>query len=886
MKWNRFLSDMKRIKRNTAFILWIMEEVASGAVFVVTVWSMSSAWILKISGCCLKTQSLNVSLDLFLFQDFMCLHCLFSDPVTNFSLCNSYYSSFDHSANPSFVRLSLNGGSCYVCGKKDGYMTMTFNRTFVHKQCARSVPGVIYNEFLSYIKPATNMQYQKIPRPCFEDNCEDQIEVPLSPHVRSHIEYIIPPLHPQFGLSCSVCHMRRGRVVRCGYTGCTRQFHLSCIRPYICVCFPTPTGLFIRCSEHLPQDYRYDQKLNAIVPVGSATLQTSLSDLVSSLRRYRSEWEKLHGRMAAQVKESRQLLELKKNEVVRYHKRKMHFCSILSSYVLQVEKSMMEPWILTQQGLKATDDLMVFLSDRLDDFVPSSAVLGARKVGSGAHEKKSNSSGVEKSKHVYREKKQSKHNANSRDFDESSARNSDDEFVLESSSNARMTKRTSSRFKHKSNRQVQNPKKEGEMEEELAEEPVRVKSKGEETVKEVEIKEIMEETIEKVVGRIVKETEENTEEKVIKKVADKADKLTEKAAEKAVKEKQEPQRKRTKEKEKLVIQNDRKEETKVEKQEKLTEKEGKKQEKKERQKNSVKQTKPLKQSKQSKRVTEAKRTKETKEMKEIEKKEKQRRKMSYQAKRLRAQQLVDEWMSNELLQKQLAAERRRKVEERRQQTLMKREEAKQRELEEALLHYVAKTHSSAEDSTDKAIQEEAEGTPNETPATGKTSADSPKKSLRKPKEETSKTPKSSSNDTPKENKSETPKKTPKKSAKEIPKKVLNSANSIDDSKITHNTPNKPKDLPHDVSTYYLKVLNSLPAGMKSWLLQTDDDHKGHPLSQSEQLIYTEKTKYESIADRSMTELSTVFYPHTAKLSSKSLAIVRIVSRSCCLDAFL
>ena len=786
-----------------------------------------------------------------------------------------------------------------MCGKKDGYMTMALNRTFVHKQCARSLPGAIYNEFLSYIKPTADMQYQKIPRPCFEDNCEDQIEVPLVSHLRSHIEYIVPPLQPQSGLSCSVCHMRRGRVVRCGYTGCTRQFHLSCIRPYICVCFPTSTGLFIRCSEHLPQDYRFDQQLNAIVPVGSTTLQTSLSDLVSSLRKYRAEWEKLHGRIVTQSKESRQLLESKKIEVVRYYKRKMHFCSILSSYILQVEKSMMEPWMLTQQGFKTTENLMVTLSDGLKDYIPSSVVLGVRKADSNARERKSNSSELGKSKRVYRGKKKSKHNVNSWDIDESSARNSDDEFVPEDSSDTGLTKRISSRFKHRSNRQVQHSKKEGETKEKVTEEPIKMQSKEEETVREAEIKEIVEEAIEKVVEEIGKETEESTVKEKGKEVVERAEKPVEKAG----KEKQEHQGKRTKEKEKLVIQTNKKEEAKVEKQEKLTEKEGKKQEKKEKkqtkrekekkenpkkqekkekQKNLVKQTKSVKQSRQSKRVAEAK---EMREAKEREKKEKQKRKMSYQAKRLRAKQLVDEWLSNELLQKQLAAERRRRVEERRQQTLMKREEAKQRELEVALLHYVTKANPSAKDTTDKVIQQEPEGISNETSAAKKTSMDSPKKSLKKSKEVAVEIPKKSSKDAPKENKGETPKKIPKKSAKEIPK-MLSSVNSIGDSKNTKNTPNKPRDSPHDISPYYLNVMSSLPAGMQSWLLHTDDDHKGHPLSRSEQLIYNEKTKYESIADRSMAELSTVFYPHTAKLSSKSLAIVRIISRFFCLDAFL
>ena len=160
-----------------------------------------------------------------------------------------------------------------------------------------------------------------------------------------------------------------------------------------------------------------------------------------------------------------------------------------------------------------------------------------------------------------------------------------------------------------------------------------------------------------------------------------------------------------------------------------------------------------------------------------------------------------------------------------------------------------------------------------------------KKSLKKSKEVAVEIPKKSSKDAPKESKGETPKKIPKKSAKET-QKMLSSANSIGDSKNTKNTPNKPRDSPHDISPYYLNVMSSLPAGMQSWLLHTDDDHKGHPLSRSEQLIYNEKTKYESIADRSMAELSTVFYPHTAKLSSKSLAIVRIISRFFCLDAFL
>ena len=281
----------------------------------------------------------------------MCLKCLLADPLTDFEKVQHFSSFYNESSQTTNVRNSMTQNCC-LCDQSGGYLTYTSQGAFVHKQCGFSLPNSQYNLFNSnystdHSTPTQHLEQQN--RPCFEQESVDTF-VPTSSALRTAVEFVLPDeLFLASSTSCCICHGRKGCMVSCGYTDCTRSYHVSCLRHSHCVYFPSPDGLFVRCLDHIPSDYQYDPYSNAIVPKQYLCIPTVLKEHTGELEKAKENWRRVQSRMEIACRDSIQQLKNKITEVVNYHNRKLHFVTF-SGHHLHVEKSMLSNWC-TQQNV-------------------------------------------------------------------------------------------------------------------------------------------------------------------------------------------------------------------------------------------------------------------------------------------------------------------------------------------------------------------------------------------------------------------------------------------------------------------------------------------------------------------------------------------------------
>lgn len=271
----------------------------------------------------------------------MCLKCLLADPITDYSNAHQYAPFYDEGIASNRVR-SCMSNTCCICDKDTGYLTYTSSGSLIHKQCGFSLPNAHYNMINSAfnISKTATITHQ---RPCFEESSSDSF-ITHSTHVKTHVEFVIPPEHnPASSAVCSICRSRKGCLIRCGYQNCTRCFHVSCLDHSICVFFPTKNGLFVRCNEHIPLDYQYDPILHVIVPNQYLSIKTVIKGKITTLRKLRDMWEKVHSRIVTNQKEVVSQCQKSYNQVIKYYNRKIHFCTIKDSKMI-VEKSMLSSW--------------------------------------------------------------------------------------------------------------------------------------------------------------------------------------------------------------------------------------------------------------------------------------------------------------------------------------------------------------------------------------------------------------------------------------------------------------------------------------------------------------------------------------------------------------
>ena len=320
--------------------------------------------------------------------------------------------------------------------------------------------------------------------------------------LRSHVEFVVPPFLPQPGSTCCICHLRKGRVVCCGHRGCTRQFHLSCLRPYHYICLPTRAGLYIRCHDHFPADFRLDKQLNAVVSMYNASDAALAREMLQMLREYAAEWTKLSSRLALQLQEVRAAMEAKQSEVVRYHRRKIEFCSVVQELRVQVERSMMESWVGRREGVEKTRSILMALASEVGRREAENEALAKRSVAK-------ESVGIARRDRGEREKRAKRTRVSvPSDDEEDSSIYSDGEFVLEGRKRRRQaSKKKTTRVKEvKEGKENEANKETKEMEEnkEIKE------SKEMEEVKEVKENKEMEEI--KEIKEVKDEDEDRNED--------------------------------------------------------------------------------------------------------------------------------------------------------------------------------------------------------------------------------------------------------------------------------------------------------------------------------------------------------------------------------------
>lgn len=276
--------------------------------------------------------------------DYFCLKCLLADPITDFSGVHHFAPFYEDGVLMSNVRPTMSQHCC-ICNRDSGYLTYTSSGTFIHKQCGFCLPNSSYNLVSSYHNQSIPVSMEQQQRPCLEhDSCDVCLKV--SNHTRTHVEFLIPdqPMMASSSSICLICRSRKGCMVRCGYENCTHCFHVSCLRHNLCVYFPTPQGLYLRCMDHIPPSFQYDSYLNAIVPKYYLSVETMIKDRISSLRKLKDSWVKFQSRYYATQVDS--ILHVKKNynDVVSYYRRKINFCSLSKGHIFMMEKTMMTSW--------------------------------------------------------------------------------------------------------------------------------------------------------------------------------------------------------------------------------------------------------------------------------------------------------------------------------------------------------------------------------------------------------------------------------------------------------------------------------------------------------------------------------------------------------------
>ena len=235
----------------------------------------------------------------------------------------------------------MDGGACYICQRAEGYLTLADGNRWVHKQCALSVRGCLYN--------AVNSAWGE--------------SVP-SPLVRTHIEFLLPRvLSKQAQSFCCVCHQRQGCLIKCSSPSCTRCFHPSCLSHSKCVYFPSAQGLVLRCSEHLPESYAFDAKKNAIVSENEIAPSTLVRRVVSELQGICEEWKKLVAKTLNPARERRAITSAM-NEVFEMHRRKMYSCYVHGDKLLVVERSALKLPLNDRESMMAVKPLMIAATER------------------------------------------------------------------------------------------------------------------------------------------------------------------------------------------------------------------------------------------------------------------------------------------------------------------------------------------------------------------------------------------------------------------------------------------------------------------------------------------------------------------------------------------
>lgn len=421
----------------------------------------------------------------------------------------------------------MDGGACYICQRAEGYLTLADGNRWVHKQCALSVRGCLYN--------AVNSVWG---------------ESAPSPLVRTHVEFLLPRvLSKQAQSFCCVCHQRQGCLIKCSSPSCTCCFHPSCLSHNRCVYFPSVQGLVLRCSEHLPEGYAFDAKKNAIVSENEIAPSTLVRRVVGELQGICEEWKKFVAKTLNPARE-RRVVANAMNEVFEMHRRKMYSCYMHGDKLLVVERNALKLPLNDRESMKAVKPVMIATTERFleksvsvvekeSEVVPEMSVESSSSSDSssvefvpsdgGANEKKVLGMKLRRhrSKRVAREKGQS---------DDSTA------YVSESSENEEK-KREEERVKREEEERLRK-----EEEERLKrEEEERLKREEEERKRREE-----EERLRKEEERLKKEKEEEErkkEEERLKKEKEEEEKRKEE--ERLRNEKEEEERKRKEEEERL-----------------------------------------------------------------------------------------------------------------------------------------------------------------------------------------------------------------------------------------------------------------------------------------------------------------------------------------------
>lgn len=235
----------------------------------------------------------------------------------------------------------MDGGACYICQRAEGYLTLADGNRWVHKQCALSVRGCLYN--------AVNSAWG---------------ESAPSPLVRTHVEFLLPRvLSKQAQSFCCVCHQRQGCLIKCSSPSCTRCFHPSCLSHSKCVYFPSAQGLVLRCSEHLPEGYAFDAKKNAIVSENEIAPSTLVRRVVGELQGICEEWKKLVAKTLNPARERRAITSAM-NEVFEMHRRKMYSCYVHGDKLLVVERSALKLPLNDRESMMAVKPAMIATTER------------------------------------------------------------------------------------------------------------------------------------------------------------------------------------------------------------------------------------------------------------------------------------------------------------------------------------------------------------------------------------------------------------------------------------------------------------------------------------------------------------------------------------------
>ena len=220
-------------------------------------------------------------------------------------------------------------------------MTLADGNRWVHKQCALSVRGCLYN--------AVNSAWG---------------ESAPSPLVRTHVEFLLPRvLSKQAQSFCCVCHQRQGCLIKCSSPSCTRCFHPSCLSHSKCVYFPSAQGLVLRCSEHLPEGYAFDAKKNAIVSENEIAPSTLVRRVVGELQGICEEWKKLVAKTLNPARERRAITSAM-NEVFEMHRRKMYSCYVHGDKLLVVERSALKLPLNDRESMMAVKPAMIATTER------------------------------------------------------------------------------------------------------------------------------------------------------------------------------------------------------------------------------------------------------------------------------------------------------------------------------------------------------------------------------------------------------------------------------------------------------------------------------------------------------------------------------------------